>query len=144
MERGFTEVPEGIRHLTNLQDLTLTGNKLEHLPIWLPENSKIVWLLIGYNEFSSFPPELERMRNLEVLSLKNNSITALPPTIGNLKSLERLDLRNNNLTDVPNEISQLTALRSLQLGGNRLPASALEKIRRLLPHTSVNFGTQRD
>lgn len=76
---------------------------------------------------------------LEDVELGDCLISRLPPTIRKLKSLEFLDLRNNKLTDVPDEMSQLISLKVLRVGGNPLTPIVLERIRKLLPNTRIDF-----
>ena len=69
---------------------------------------------------TTLPPEIWKLKNLEVLSSGGNKLTTLPHEIGNLTSLKRLGLQNNELTTIPPEIGNLTSLKSLYLERNQL------------------------
>jgi hypothetical protein len=42
IKRGLSSIPEGVRQLPNLEDLILSENEISTLPIWFPENKKLV------------------------------------------------------------------------------------------------------
>jgi Leucine-rich repeat (LRR) protein len=143
MNRNLLVVPVGIRKLKNLEYLVLDGNKISQLPNWLPQNEFIVDIYLGHNRFTVFPSELTQMVSLQQIRMPSNHIAEVPTSISNLKSLEGLDLRDNNISDLPDDIAKLTKLRWLRLGGNQIAPSNQVKIRHLLPHTDIDFGTQR-
>lgn len=70
-EERLTQVPEEIMNMTNLEELTLSFNKLE-----------------------SIPSSIKNLKNLKKLSLQFNNLKALPPEIYELQ-LHELDLRSN-------------------------------------------------
>jgi Leucine-rich repeat (LRR) protein len=68
---------------------------------------------------SQFPAPLFSLPSLCVLGLSNNALPAVPIDIQYLKRLEALDLRNNNLTSLLPQLA-LLPLRSLLVEGNIL------------------------
>ncbi len=83
-----------------------------------------------YNQFTTLPPVVCRLSNLQRLSLCGNSLTTLPSEIGQLTALKSLDLSENRLTDLPPAIGRLTSLEYLDLRKNPdlpLPAELLER-----------------
>ena len=137
-----SKFPDEIKQLPNLEHLILTGDKSTQVPDWISQNRKIQNLWLHDFLLDPFPTALIELTQLEDLRLRNCMVAEVPPTIGNLKSLEILDLRNNNLSDLPDEISQLHKLRWLGLNGNPLSTDILQKVKRLLPTTDVEFASE--
>ncbi len=67
-----------------------------------------------------FPPEVLRLRDLQLLNLSGNNMESVPPEICELVDLESLDLSKNNITELPLEIRGLNRLKSLNLSDNIL------------------------
>ncbi|CAK4012391.1 leucine rich repeat domain [Lecanosticta acicola] len=61
-------------------------------------------LFLARNRISSLPPELFRLENITVLSLRNNELTELPPSIGRLRRLQELNIAGNNIALLPWEL----------------------------------------
>lgn len=61
-------------------------------------------LYLSGNKLSSLPPQLFRMANLSVLSLRNNALTQLPPAISKLGQLQELNIAGNQLQWLPWEL----------------------------------------
>ena len=70
----------------------------------------------------AIPVALERLVNLEQLSLDNNQLSGtVPAWLGNLSKLEVLNLRGSHLSGaIPGELANLSNLRVLNLGNNNL------------------------
>ncbi len=89
---GLADLPEGLRELTGLRELDLSGNILTRLPVW-----------IG------------RLTALETLVLRGNRLSALPESLTALTHLKRIDLADNHLAEIPRWLGRLD-LESLELG----------------------------
>lgn len=61
-------------------------------------------LYLSGNKLSSLPPQLFRMNNLSVLSLRNNAFSELPPAISKLDQLQELNVAGNQLQWLPWEL----------------------------------------
>ena len=99
---------------------------------------------ITFTDITRVPPEIGNLIALRELTLEANKIKSIPPAISNLKKLEKLDLSQNRLTRLPSEIGYLENLKSLNLGnefdeGNSFSKAERARIRKLLPHTRINF-----
>jgi len=66
-------------------------------------------------------------------------LTTFPKSIAMLSSLETLDMALNPLTSLPVEIANLKNLKTLTLVGNEMPAKEQQKIKALLPNTTIYF-----
>lgn len=81
----------------------------------------------------AFPAELQKLPNLEELSLASNSISAIPPDFEGLKKLKTLDVSYNELTALPDKVDLLGDLEELRLRANKLTGLplSLAKLRQL-------------
>lgn len=61
---------------------------------------------------------LDKLSNLEVLSLASNELTSLPTALWERSALQKLDLSNNQLTEIPAEILKLQQLQEVNVCGN--------------------------
>ena len=102
---SFHTVPDSLRGLRNLTDLTLYRVGLTELPEWSGE-----WTA------------------LEHLGLELNALTKLPDSLSGLSRLRELHISENRFAVVPPVVHQMPALRDLHIQGNpnlSIPASIL-------------------
>ncbi|AEE30789.1 transmembrane receptors / ATP binding protein [Arabidopsis thaliana] len=85
-------LPENIGAMTSLKELLLDGTAIKNLP-----------------------ESINRLQNLEILSLRGCKIQELPLCIGTLKSLEKLYLDDTALKNLPSSIGDLKNLQDLHL-----------------------------
>jgi hypothetical protein len=91
------------------------------------------------NMIDELSPNINKLKNLYILSLDNNQLTELPNSFGELDKLEEITLDNNNLHSLPPSIFQLPDLVTLSLKGNkklRLPLQYRQRIEELNPPRS--------
>ena len=113
-------IPSELGNLSNLQGLSLWGNRLT----------------------GGIPPELGRLSNLTYLSLSGNQLTGeIPPELGGLSNLQSLDLWGNQLTgEIPKELGNLANLWSLWLHGNQLTGEIPKELGNLVqPDAAVSL-----
>ncbi len=82
--------------------------------------------LVNNNLNGILPPELENLRNLEILELFENERLSgqIPPGLGNLPKLQNLTLGNNSHSGlIPSELGNLNLLTDLRLFGNSFSGS---------------------
>ena len=97
-------------------------------------------LYLSYNKLSNIPAlAFGKLTGLNILSLSNNNLTSIPDSIGKLSQLKILNLSHNNLTNIPDSIGNLSGLKELYLGYNNLSKQEQEKIKKLLPSTTIIF-----
>lgn len=83
----------------------------------------LINLYLNHNALSSVPPEISKLRHLEVLDLSGNALTAVPPEMGMLTQLKELYLFDNQIVALPPELGSLHQLQTLGVEGNPLDTS---------------------
>ncbi|CAL1706300.1 unnamed protein product [Somion occarium] len=83
----------------------------------------LINLYLNHNALISIPPEITRLRHLELLDLSGNNIASVPPELGMLTSLKELYMFDNQITTLPPELGSLHQLRTLGIEGNPLDQS---------------------
>ncbi|PFH53696.1 hypothetical protein AMATHDRAFT_45168 [Amanita thiersii Skay4041] len=104
--------------------LDMGGVNLKNLPptSGLFTFTFLINLYLNHNALSSVPPEISKLRHLELLDLSGNSLTSLPPELGMLTQLKELYIFDNQLTTLPMELGSLHQLQTLGIEGNPLDA----------------------
>jgi len=144
-------IPREIGHLSNLEMLRISKNRLEgSVPSEIYHLTNLEILDLGDNRLAfSVSDQIGRLSKLADLSIQNNYAKgALPETMQNLTNLVRLDLSNNRLSGpifdiilknpkimiaclnynefdvtIPSEIGRVTSLLELELFDTRIPGS---------------------
>ncbi len=133
----LTSLPE-VTGLAELRKLDLSVNKLKSFPD-VSKLTRLSWVELGHNLFTTVPKEICNIQNLEVrssslsflfvshllqckvLNLFRNKLTSIAPEIGQLTRLKKLYLSYNQLhnNSLPDTMSKLTSLEELFLSGNQ-------------------------
>ncbi|KAJ7723516.1 hypothetical protein B0H16DRAFT_1737145, partial [Mycena metata] len=79
-------------------------------------------LYLNHNALTSVPPEISKLRHLDLLDLSGNNLTTVPVEIGMIISLRELYLFDNHLTTIPPEYGTLHRLKTLGIEGNPMDA----------------------
>ncbi|EGC30717.1 roco6, ROCO family protein [Dictyostelium purpureum] len=113
------EVPESIRLLTQLEQLSLRGNHILEIPKWLPTDFKLLRKLdLSHNVISQVPVTFNKFSTLEDLNLSNNYISHIPPSFFP-ENIMTLDLSHNLFKEI--ELPPwFESLLSLDISGNKL------------------------
>lgn len=119
MDREIPRIPN-VSKFKNLDQIIITGAKLQELD-----------------------PSVGELTKLSMLVLANNKLVSLPSEIGGLKNLEFLNLKGNNIKSIPNEISNLDkskggSLYRIVVDKNDIGDENYKKLKELLPTTNFN------
>lgn len=93
------EIPSKIKSLTKLTSLSLPDNDIQSLPLELTSLKNLILIDLSNNPGLQDITAIEKIVNLEFLSLYRCHLTEMPPNIGNLKHLKELDLTGNSITE---------------------------------------------
>lgn len=107
------------------QSLDMGGVGIKNLP---PSSGLFTFtflttLYLNSNHLSAIPPQISKLRHLELLDLSSNGLTSIPPELGMLTFLKELYLFDNQLQELPRELGTLHQLQTLGIEGNPLEAS---------------------
>ena len=161
--QGFTDLTEAMKHPDQVVKLVLRKDKLKEFPkeIWSFPN--LQYLDLSKNLITEYPDSLGQLKNLQVLHLSKNKIESLPREFGDNSNLMIVDINQNELTMLPPQIGKLKKLQYLDLWGNDIGIfpeelkdiadnlkvldlrvilinyDSQDRIRKLLPHTTIYF-----
>jgi len=137
--QSLKRLPEELTALKNLQALILNNNNFEEIPKVVFE-MKDLRKLICKNQFPDpsknkgalriIPPEIQRLKNLEVLDLSDNAINSIPDELLLLPRLKNLNLSSNHFYSQEDikKICKIKTIEELALGGNFLKTLPAELI----------------
>ncbi|CAF4606767.1 unnamed protein product [Rotaria sp. Silwood1] len=117
---SLAELPKEIGSLSNLRVLEVRENLLKILPDSLVHLIKLESLDLGSNVIEQLPYNMGNLQSLKELWLDSNELIQLPNDIGQLKRLQCLDVSENKLTYLPNEIGNLESLTNFELSSNQI------------------------
>ncbi|XP_072291468.1 leucine-rich repeat-containing protein 10 [Eucyclogobius newberryi] len=128
--RQLRRLPASTCVFEELMKVYLSSNKLSSLPPELKRLRNLQLLALDCNCFEDFPEAVCRLPQLSILYLGNNMLYSLPSEIRNLKELNTLWLETNCFTIFPKVICELPNLKTLHLGYNQIE-SLPEELKRL-------------
>ena len=102
----------------NLIHLSISNNKLNHIPKFIFELTNLQHLDLSYNNINYIDDKIGNLINLKKLKLNNNNIFFINECLFNLTKLVELDLGYNAITDIPVTINKLVNLIELYLEHN--------------------------
>jgi CCR4-NOT transcription complex subunit 6 len=83
----------------------------------------LINLYLNHNALSAVPPEISKLRHLELLDLSGNNLTAIPPELGMLTQLKELYIFDNHISTLPPQLGSLHQLQTLGIEGNPIDSS---------------------
>lgn len=116
----LSNLPEALKHLTQLRTLNLSNNQLTELPEWLGELKHLRSLNLFNNQLTTLPKTLSNLAQLEELNIAGNRLSDLPETLFRLSQLQNLNISSNRLTELTPGFEKLKCLRALNLSNNQL------------------------
>ncbi|KAG9160240.1 hypothetical protein Leryth_023805 [Lithospermum erythrorhizon] len=109
------ETPD-FSHMPNLEVLNLRLSKmLVHVHPSLGNHMKIKHINLESSIKLEVFPEINRMRSIEILDLRDTNLKKFPEIYENLDSLRRLDLSGTQITTLPMSIRHATSLKILRM-----------------------------
>jgi CCR4-NOT transcription complex subunit 6 len=77
-------------------------------------------LYLNHNQLNRVPPQIAKLRHLELLDLSGNHLSTLPTELGMLTELKELYVFDNQLSTIPHQLGTLHQLQTLGVEGNPL------------------------
>jgi tetratricopeptide (TPR) repeat protein len=139
MDNQLGTVTARMSSMTTLVSLDLSANDIKVIPDNIGKLQHLRELNLNKNQITSLPIEFGNLKHLTILTFRQNQLKEMPKSIAQLTSLETLDLAFNQITTLPIEIANLKRLRTLTLVGNDISEKEQQKIKALLPGTTVYF-----
>ena len=141
--KKYSEIPQEIFLLSNLNDLQLDRNKIKTLPTKINELPFLQRLSVNENVVDSIPPAIFTLKNLRVLELVDNYISTLPDEIEKLQELRILALWDNPIDYYPNALGSLKNLTHLDFLHNQMSYGTQDRILQMIDtkKTKVYFST---
>lgn len=96
------------------------GNQISFIPNSIERLSQLEKLSIKNNQLSELPSNFSQLRSLIYLDLSGNKLSILAPNFGDLSAMKYLDLSNNELTELDQQMPQMQKLKELYLSKNKL------------------------
>ncbi|KRH09061.1 hypothetical protein GLYMA_16G193300v4 [Glycine max] len=128
-------IPGGIRNLTLLQNLYLSGNSFSSsIPDCLYDLHRLKFLNLGDNHLhGTISDALGNLTSLVELDLSGNQLEGNIPTsldhIGAFKNIVRLDFSNNSIGGaLPRSFGKLSSIRYLNLSINKFSGNPFESL----------------
>ncbi len=87
--------------------------------LYTPDASSVKKIILKKKNFTKFPPEIFRFKNLEELDLSGNQLTEIPEDIGKLTALRILRISVNSLTSLPKALQNLEKITYLDISYNQ-------------------------
>jgi len=119
---GLTHFPLNFRKLVKLKSLSLMGNRINMIPVWIDSLVALEFLNISNNCLRSIPSEMGNLFHLKDLNLRGNpELSYIPSSFSKLSSLVKLQIvENNTSSNMLTFLKHLSYLEDLSLGGDRL------------------------
>ena len=139
-KKKLTKIPKEISFFKNLHVLKLSKNKLSTIDSSIVFPKHILEINLSKNQLEEIPEAILATKSLKRLIANQNSIKSIPENISKLKSLAYLDLWSNDLSEVSENIKFLTSLKELDLRVILFSNSEKDRIKSLLPNTTIYFS----
>lgn len=103
------ELPERLKDLKNLKNLSLNNTRITEIPSWITEMTTLVKLnLVGSNIYTDnenflLPEDIEKLVNLNTLEISNNNMKKLPDNLHLLENLKTFRFVYNGLEELSDE-----------------------------------------
>jgi tetratricopeptide (TPR) repeat protein len=135
----LTTLSDKFAKVSTWVSLDLSSNKITEVPAVIGKLVNLKELNLNKNQISELPYEMGNLKSIKTLTLRQNGLSTFPKSIAMLTSLENLDLALNPLKTLPVEIANLKNLKILTLVGHEMPSKEQQKVKALLPNTTIYF-----
>jgi Leucine-rich repeat (LRR) protein len=131
------EIPSDIP--PNIKSLIIQDNRFTDFPEGLAMMTQLQYLDLSQNRIRNISESISNLKNLHYLDLSNNKIKLLPNSISQLQNLRELNLESNKLKNINFNLCALKNLQILNLKNNKLNFQEVLKLVKCLPNTNIIF-----
>ena len=127
-----TSRPSDPKPGNNWQSLDMGGVGIHNIPSTsgLFSFTFLTTLYLNHNLLTAVPPQIAKLRHLELLDLSGNRLESIPPELGMLTFLKELYLFDNQLRSLPHELGTLHQLQTLGVEGNPLDPALKQMVQK--------------
>jgi Leucine-rich repeat (LRR) protein len=109
-----------LKNPENVYKLNLRRKRIGSIPPEISKLKNLEVLIISGSTIKSLPKEIENCKKLKSIIANSSKLEELPSSLGNLKNLRTLKVGNCNLKSIPKEIGNIKSLWELSIGHNKL------------------------
>lgn len=122
-----------LKNPESVYKLNLRRKRIDSIPPEIGKLKNLEVLILSGSTITFLPNEIEECKNLKSIIANSSKLTEIPATLGNLKNLRTLKLDNCDIQTVPKEIGNIESLWHLSLGGNNIASvpKELSKLKNL-------------
>ncbi|CAG8480701.1 9919_t:CDS:2 [Scutellospora calospora] len=132
-QNDLEHVPQSIKQTEMLSFLNLNSNRLKELEHGsLEVIGELTNLQVENNLLLRLPDKFAEFTKLSIINVANNSFSVFPQVICNIVTLSELDLSYNKITYIPEEIGNLVNLKRLFVIGNQITDKLPESFQKLI------------
>jgi Leucine-rich repeat (LRR) protein len=120
---GLKEVhslTEALKNPDSVYKLNLRRKRIDSIPPEIGKLKNLEVLIISGSTVKFLPDEIGECKNLKSIIAHSSRLEEIPATLGNLKKLRVLKLGHCNLKSIPKEIGNIESLWHLSIGGNNI------------------------
>lgn len=111
---------KALKNPDSVYKLNLRRKRMSSIPPEIGKLKNLEVLIISGSTVKFLPDEIEECKNLKSIIAHSSRLEEIPATIGNLKNLKTLKLGHCNLKSIPKEIGNIQGLWHLSIGGNNI------------------------
>ena len=126
--------PNQIFNFPNLQELNISNNKINELPVKMTTLKNLQILDISMNPISELPSWIDSFKNLTFLNAGFCRLYSLPLELSNVSTLTDLNLMGNHISSFPEGFKPNTNLKKVNILRNGMNAENKEKVKTLFPN----------
>ncbi|MCB0840362.1 MAG: leucine-rich repeat domain-containing protein [Bacteroidetes bacterium] len=136
-EKWFYSITDAMREPEKVFKLSLKDTKLKTFPAEIMRFTNLQVLNLADNKLKEIPEEISMLEHLEILILVGNKIRNLPDGVRDLDNLRELYIGSNRLSEIPAWVGGLSKLRTLDVSYNGLTPYEIELLKYRLPKCTV-------
>ncbi len=111
---------KALKNPDSVYKLNLRRKRMSSIPPEIGKLKNLEVLIISGSTIKSLPDEIEECKNLKSIIANSSKLEEIPATLGNLKKLRTLKIGHCNIKSIPKEIGNIESLWHLSIGDNSI------------------------